>query len=170
MNRETIAAFERRILEGQDVTEEEAYQLADVDISDLDYLLDAAQRITRHFMADNRFDTCSIINARSGRCPENCKWCAQSAHYKTSADVYPLVDRETCMRAADMNRHHGIHRFSLVTSGKALSDRDIDTACGYFREMAEQRRAASMRFNGFVEPGIAAETSSIRGRALSLQS
>ncbi|MDE6171229.1 MAG: biotin synthase BioB, partial [Duncaniella sp.] len=85
-----------------------------------------------------KFDSCSIINARSGLCPENCKWCAQSAHYATGAATYPLVSHEVCMTMGRMNREAGIGRFSLVTSGRAVTGKTLDTICSYYRELKEQ--------------------------------
>lgn len=132
-----ISELKDKVLAGGELTEAEAMGLAALDEAGIDELIEAAAEVTRRFF-NREFDSCSIINARSGRCPENCKWCAQSAHYKTSASVYPLVDRKTCMDAADMNRRHGIRRFSLVTSGRAMSGKDLDTACSYFEQLREE--------------------------------
>lgn len=87
--------------------------------------------------ASRKFDTCSIINAKSGRCPEDCKWCAQSAHYNTGADEYPLMDAESILAAARSCNEQGIGRFSIVTSGKRLTDGDVERLCStveYIRE------------------------------------
>ncbi len=65
-------------------------------------LWNLADELRRHYQGDY-FDTCSIINARSGRCPEDCKWCAQSVHYKTDIDIYPLVDGTKAMQLAKYN-------------------------------------------------------------------
>lgn len=132
-----ISELKEKVLAGGELTEAEAMGLATIDEAGIDELIEAAAEVTRRFF-NREFDSCSIINARSGRCPENCKWCAQSAHYKTSASVYPLVDRKTCMDAADMNRRHGIRRFSLVTSGRAMTGKDLDTACSYFEQLREE--------------------------------
>lgn len=84
-----------------------------------------------------RADICSIMNARSGRCSEDCKWCSQSAFHKTDVEVYPLVGCEAAVREAAYNRGKGVHRFSLVTSGRTMSDADVDRVCGIYRHIAE---------------------------------
>ncbi len=135
MEREYLNRLIQKVVDGGHLTDDEAYRLADVNDCDIDLLIEGAQRVSEKFSERRRFDSCSIINARSGRCGEDCKWCAQSARYHTDADVYPLVDRETCLKAAAMNRRHGIRRFSLVTSGRRLSGKDIETVCAYYRLM-----------------------------------
>lgn len=89
-----------------------------------------ADRLRRHFQGDY-FDTCSIINARSGRCSEDCKWCAQSIHYKTDIDIYPLVDSHRVLQLAKYNATAGIRRFSFVTSGKSVTGSEIEQLAEY---------------------------------------
>lgn len=130
-----IQRLKNKLLSGGEITPDEAYGLADaVTPENQQELWDAASEITKHFNVPV-FDSCSIINARSGKCPENCKWCAQSGHFKTKVDIYPLISREECMATAEYNRRQGIRRFSLVTSGRKMSGADLDTACGYFDEL-----------------------------------
>ena len=81
------------------VSREEVFLLAKE--RDKQALFHAAGEI-RDRRAGRHFDTCSIINARSGRCSENCKWCAQSAVFSTHIDEYELVDEETCLRMAQL--------------------------------------------------------------------
>lgn len=129
-----IQTFKHKILAGGRLTHDEALSLCDVAPEQYDELLDAAEEITRA-LCPRTFDSCSIANARSGRCPENCKWCAQSAHHKTDISTYDLISREECMHVADLNRRAGIHRFSLVASGRRVEGAALDTICSYFDEM-----------------------------------
>lgn len=130
-----INQLKEKVLAGGSVSEEEAMGLASLDAGQQAELLEAAAEITTRFGSRN-FDSCSIINARSGRCPEDCKWCAQSAHHRTNIEAYPLVDRKTCMEMADYNRTRGIGRFSLVTSGRAVRGKDLDRICEYYSELS----------------------------------
>lgn len=132
-----ITTLKNNILSGGGISATEAYELCEAAESNHELLWASAREITRA-LCPKLFDSCSIINARSGKCPENCKWCAQSAHYKTKIDTYPLVSREECMRVADYNRQQGIRRFSLVTSGRAMKGESLDTICDYFRELREK--------------------------------
>lgn len=131
-----IYSIKERILAGGSITAGEAYSLVDRldDEPVRRQLYEAAAEITAKF-GPRKFDSCSIINARSGRCPENCKWCAQSAAYPTSVNIYPLVDHDVCMDMADRNSNAGIGRFSLVTSGRTVTGRALDTICEYYSEL-----------------------------------
>ncbi len=130
-----IESLKQYILSGGQITREEAIRLAGTGNRQALYV--AAGEI-RERMAGGRFDTCSIINARSGKCSENCRWCAQSAAYHTGVDTYELVDEETCLQAAMLNARYGVDKFSFVTSGRTLSDRNIDRICGYARFIKRQ--------------------------------
>lgn len=132
-----IGTLEEKVLSGEEITREEAFQLCDIAPDARPELYAAASRITRSFCRPV-FDTCSIVNARSGRCGENCKWCAQSAHFKTNCDIYPLIGRDECMAHAAMSRNHRIGRFSMVTSGRKMGGDELEQACGYYRELAAQ--------------------------------
>ncbi len=102
---------------------EEAVRLAEIPNEDedtLSILFEAADKIREKFCG-NYFDLCTIINAKSGKCSENCKYCAQSAHFKTNAEIYGLVSKELALCEAQKNEREGAHRFSLVTSGRGLN-------------------------------------------------
>lgn len=131
----TIEEAKQHILEGGKITEEQALSLANH--PDKEALYEAAHQITRHFMG-NKFDTCSIINAKSGNCSEDCKWCAQSGHYKTLVNLYPLLPAKECVYHAVYNRKQGIRRFALVTSGKRVSDKELEQITDTIRQIKRQ--------------------------------
>ena len=129
---ETVAKIAARVIADREgVSEAEALSLA---TAPLDALKDGAASITKT-CASRKFDTCSIINGKSGRCPEDCAWCAQSAHHKANIRVYPLLDTEKLVAAAQFSRQKGIGRFSIVTSGKRLSPSEVARLCESVREL-----------------------------------
>ncbi len=88
------------------------------------YLEEARRLREEHF--GRRVETCAIVNAKSGRCPSDCRFCAQSAHWKTRAPEYPLLSEDELLRAAEAATRAGIDRFSLVTSGVRPSSGELE--------------------------------------------
>lgn len=84
---------------------------------------------------DNKIDLCSIVNAKSGACPEDCSFCSQSSHNKTNASVYPLLDKEQILKSAVSAKENGVNRFCIVTSGKKTPAREISTICNFISEI-----------------------------------
>ena len=115
---------------------------------DLKELCEGADRIREHFIGD-KVDICSIINGRSGRCPEDCKYCAQSAHNHTSCEIYDFLPEEKIVEACKLNESEGVDRFSIVTSGRALSGEEFEKAVHAYETMHAECRidlCASMGF------------------------
>lgn len=113
------------ICNGKCVTKEEALALLKIPVSTL---LEEANRLRKHFHGDS-LDLCSIINGKSGSCPEDCKYCAQSLHSKVQSKSYPLLSEEIIVSQAIKNSHLGIGRFSIVTSGYKLNADEVEKLC-----------------------------------------
>ena len=115
---------------------------------DLKELCDGADHIREHFIGD-KVDLCSIINGRSGRCPEDCKYCAQSAHKHTSCEIYDFLPEEKIVEACKLNEREGVDRFSIVTAGRSLSGEEFEKAIHAYETMHAECKidlCASMGF------------------------
>jgi len=115
-----LAGLAERIIAGEQLLEAEAAELIHVQGTDRLALFLAASRVKEHFIG-NRISLCSIINAKSGRCPENCAFCAQSAHHSSDVPVYPLVDEESLVAGAREAEKNGSICYGIVTSGTTIS-------------------------------------------------
>ena len=98
--------------------------------SDLEQLLEKASKYIK-----NEVEFCSLINARSGKCSQDCKYCAQSAHYRTDIEEYPLISKEEVIKAAEEAKTNGVIRFAVVTSGKSPDEENFDKILGFIDEL-----------------------------------
>lgn len=130
-----VEKMKEKVLQGDLLTREEAILLSREPLSELQ---EAANEI-RETMCGNGFDICTIINGKCGRCSEDCKYCAQSAHYHTACtETYPLLSTEKILEGARYNAERGVLRYSIVTSGKRLSEREVDQVCESIRRVKEE--------------------------------
>ena len=94
-------------------------------------LVERANELRRRYHGD-KVDLCSIVNAKSGACAEDCAFCAQSLHYQksleTKVDIYGMKSVDEILAFAKASEAAGAHRFCIVTSGGALNGRDFETA------------------------------------------
>lgn len=129
-----IEQLEKKILGGGSITKEEAVSVAGISRHDVFKLFLSANRIRSHFMG-NRVGLCSIINAKSGSCPEDCSFCAQSSKSTSAVDAYPLMNKDVVLEKAREAQQAGVRRFSIVTSGKRVAERDVHTIAEMIAEI-----------------------------------
>lgn len=122
-----ITSLSRLVLEGASLTEEQGVLLTELDSEHTTGLLFAANAITRA-MGHGPF-TCSITNAKSGTCSQDCTFCAQSGHYSTGSPTHPLLPLEELIERGLAMHEAGAKCYSLVTSGLRLSSEEIDRVC-----------------------------------------
>ena len=119
-----IKHLEELILKGSAITKEEAASITGISGSNLFNLFALADKIRSHFRGDIA-NLCSIVNAKSGSCSENCSFCAQSSQSKAEIDTYPLLKKELIIQKAREAKRFGIKRFSLVTSGRKILRKNL---------------------------------------------
>jgi biotin synthase len=119
-----IAGLRDKVLDGKGISKDEAFSLSSVQGAQLFELFSAANRIREKFR-DSGVELCSIINAKSGECPEDCSYCAQSSYSDTDAPVFPLVKEDAVMEKVIEARDAGVKRFCIVTSGKKIGNKEL---------------------------------------------
>ena len=122
---DVVQTLANKVLAGDKLTRQEAEKLYQQPLASL---CRTADELRRHFCGDG-FDLCSIVNAKSGRCSENCRFWAQSAWYPTQIAVYPLRETEELVAEAKRQEAQGMLRYSIVTAGKRVTGEELDPIC-----------------------------------------
>lgn len=135
MTKEQIGQLTERVKGGYLINLEEAMALVNTAAKEDLYM--AADEVRAFFIGD-KLDMCSIMNAQSGRCSEDCKWCSQSGKFKTGIEAYGFISKDEGVSLALENSSKGVNRFSLVTSGLALLRRNVLKACEIYKEIKEK--------------------------------
>ncbi len=136
-----------KILNGYNADKNDLISLIDCD---LDTLCHYANKLRIHFCG-NFFDICTIINGKSGKCSENCKYCAQSAHYNTKCHSYPLLSTDEIKRDAKYNELKGIMHYSVVTSGKKLSRDETEAISNTYKEISSSCKIRLCASHGLLD-------------------
>lgn len=134
------------VLEGKPLSAELARTLGGLPGEDVLDLVALSNRVRNRYSPG--FQACSILNARSGLCSENCRFCAQSAHHSTHAETYPMVQPEAMVSAAEAAHAEGIRSFCIVASGYGTKDVNDD-----FRNVLN---AISVIHERFPDMGVSA--------------
>jgi biotin synthase len=141
-NHQRIAALGEQVLAGGSISRDEAWWLFHLEYSaDIFDLLSWANRVREHFKG-NKIHLCSIVNIKAGGCPENCRFCAQSALYQTDAPRYGLVESNAILAAAAEAQANGVTGLGLVAAWRGLEEGPVlDELCARFEELKHSGQA-----------------------------
>ena len=156
ISEETLQTTCKQVISGEQLSLEQALQLISVPDHLFFDLLHGARQVKAHSFG-LKANLCCIINAKSGLCPENCAFCAQSAHHTTNAAVYPLVEKDMIVARARQAAADGAACFGIVTSGTGISDGDeLDHICDAVRQIRDE---------GLIAPGASLGTLTLESAA-----
>jgi len=139
-----IEILKKKVLCGELISQKEALQLSQT--PDKSLLYKAANEIREHF-CQNVLELCSVTNAKSGKCSEDCKWCSQSKYHNTGIAEYKIVDKKLAVNEAVENSKRGVSNHCLVTSGRKVSNKTLDGLIPVYNDISERcnvRLCASM--------------------------
>ena len=121
-----VQKLTNEIKEGRRLTtREECLPLLSADLTEL---RKGADELRKTFCGDE-VSLCAIINGRSGRCSEDCRFCAQAKSHPTGISEYPFLDPDTIVEDCRKHEARGVNRYAIVTAGRALAGVDLDKAC-----------------------------------------
>ena len=130
-----VDKLKNKVLDNYKINKEDALNLIDVPLNEL---TNAANEIRQHFCG-NGFDACTLINIKNGRCSEDCKFCAQSNHYDTDIDVYPILSKEELKEKSLAILDSGFERISYVASGRKISEKEFNVISQALEELNQER-------------------------------
>jgi biotin synthase len=156
-NFQRIDSITARILDGGDMTTDEAKWMIRLDDDYLPWLMAGADRIRKTYRG-NEIEVCAISNVRSGNCSENCSFCSQSGHYQTSAPVYNYISSEELSRQAQQARAWGASDFGVVSKGWGVrSDKERNQLKEYFQTLEQTSDIGRCASLGVLDANSAAE-------------
>lgn len=136
-----------QIIAGRRLTRED--NLCELVTCDLNELKEGADRIRKTFCGE-KVDLCTIISGRSGKCSENCKFCAQSAFHHTNCEIYDFMDEDEIIAHAKANQEEGVDRFAIVDSGKGPAPEDFAKIIHVFERMHKELKIGLCCSLGFM--------------------
>lgn len=153
-NDDSVALIEktaRFVLDGGEVGYNTAVQLIHLHDADVWHLIAWANRIRQHFRG-NQIHLCSIVNAKSGGCPEDCKFCAQSAHYSTGIPIYPFLGRDEVLAAAQEAKKYHAQALGIVAAWRGLREGPLlERVIQRIQELAESGTVRADASLGIIE-------------------
>jgi len=152
-----IDSITARVLDGGEMTTDEAKWMIRLDDDYLPWLMAGADRIRKTYRG-NEIEVCAISNVRSGNCSENCSFCSQSGHYQTNAPVYNYISNEELSRQAQQAREWGASDFGVVSKGWGVrSDKERKQLKEYFQTLEQTSDIGRCASLGVLDADTAAE-------------
>lgn len=147
-----ISELTRRVVNGGEISRDEALWLFSLENSaDIFDLMAGANRIREHFKG-NKIHLCSIVNAKAGACSENCSFCAQSAFHQTGSPKYGFVDPAPVQEAAEEAGRHGVTAVGLVAAWRGLKEGPmLDEVCDRVRELSKSGKTRADVSLGIIQ-------------------
>ncbi|WP_408010495.1 biotin synthase BioB [Pseudalkalibacillus sp. A8] len=144
-----------RVIGGGEITDDEALSILEAPDEELLLLLYAAYQIRKTYYG-NKVKLNMIMNAKSGLCPENCGYCAQSIVSKAPIDSYPMVEKQTLLNGAEQAHKMNVGTYCIVASGRGPTNRDVDTVVSAVEEIKENYNLKICACLGILKPEQAA--------------
>lgn len=126
----------------------------------LDDLINEANKLRKKYFI-NQFDLCSINNIKSGKCTEDCSFCAQSIHFKTGSPTYDLIDKDKALEMALSLEKQGVHKHSLVSSGRHLDDNDLNALLNIYENLKDKTQLSLCASHGILNEDQAVKLKNI---------
>ena len=151
---EFITSCKDKVLSGGHITAQEAERLVNVSDRSLQFFSDAANEITRR-TSGNVVDVESLINAKKGKCQEDCSFCSQSAFYKSGIETYRLLPAQTIVQNALASKRDGVKSFCLVCAWREPTQDDFEQICNIIKEINEKVGIEVNCSLGFIDKPMA---------------
>ena len=137
-NREFLSVLSDRVINDADITRSEAMRVLSLRKQEEIVMLLAHANMLRNHFKGNRIDLCAVVNAKSGRCAEDCIFCAQSARHKTDIKTYPLMNTREVIKVSRLAGGDGAHRLGIVTSGRGINNKEeLERICEFIKEISK---------------------------------
>lgn len=145
----------KKVLEGQEITNEEALSILECPDEDLLLLLHGAYQIRKHYYG-NLVKLNMIINTKSGACPENCGYCSQSIVSTAPIETYKMMSKDEMVKGAETAYNLNVGTYCIVASGRGPTNRDVDKVVEAVKQIKDTYGLKVCACLGILKPEQAA--------------
>ncbi len=145
------AELSEKVLQGQELTNKEAYSILECPDEEVLLLMHAAYQIRKHYYG-NKVKLNMIMNAKSGLCQENCGYCSQSSISEATIDSYRMVNKETLLIGAKRAHDLNIGTYCIVASGRGPSNREVEQVVDAVKEIKDRYGLKVCACLGLLKP------------------